>query len=113
MFGAIRKNVAIKRPGQGSWQGKKWVDGPIEGLVIQASVQPLKGEDLERLPEARRKLASFSLFTESQLKAAEENQNNPDIAVIDGQEYEVERVEPWQNGLINHYKAIVVRRQPS
>lgn len=35
---------------------------------------------------------------------------NPAIVVIDGYEYEVIHREPWQNGIIPHYKYFVVRR---
>lgn len=41
---------------------------------------------------------------------SEKGLGNPAIIVIDGFEYEFFHREPWQNGLINHYKYYVVRK---
>jgi hypothetical protein len=35
----------------------------------------------------------------------------PAIVVIDGFNYEVKHREPWQNGIIPHYKYYVVRKR--
>lgn len=37
--------------------------------------------------------------------------SNPAIVMIDGFEYEVQHREPWQNGIISHYKYYVVRKK--
>lgn len=37
--------------------------------------------------------------------------SNPATVIIDGYEYEFIHREPWQNGIISHYKYYVVRKQ--
>lgn len=41
---------------------------------------------------------------------SEKGLGNPAIVVIDGFEYEFIHREPWQNGIISHYKYFVVRK---
>jgi len=41
---------------------------------------------------------------------SDKGMGNPAIVVIDGFEYEFIHREPWQNGIISHYKYYVVRK---
>jgi len=110
----FRKPITVKRPTAGSYVNGLWVatSTPTE-IIIQASVQPATTEDLQSLPEGRRQLGAYKLYTDTQLQSVLENANNPDIVVINGEDYEVAQVEPWQNGIVNHYKILAVRIQPA
>jgi len=75
--------------------------------TIYASVQPTTPDDLQILPEGRRQNKSYKLFTSSNLKDLQSQ--NPDQLEIDGERFEVIKVEKWSNNIINHYAAIVTR----
>jgi hypothetical protein len=38
-----------------------------------------------------------------------QNTQNPDIAIVDGMQFEVIMEASWQNNVINHYKYIVAK----
>lgn len=113
-FNVFRKPLTVKRPSGGSYVNGVWVDdtAPTE-TTVQASVQPATTEDLQSLPEARRQLGAYRIYSTTKFQSLEEDVNNPDIVVIGGFDFEVAQVQPWQNGVIPHYKAIAVRVQPT
>lgn len=79
---------------------------------IKGSVQPLDGNTMETLPENKRELETYRLYTKTQLFTTREvggSKLKADQVEIFGKTFEVIRVEPWQNSLISHYKAIVSR----
>jgi len=84
------------------------VAGTPTSSTIQASVQPLTPHEVEQLPEGRRNQKNFWLFTDTELnmKTAE----NPDLVTIDGEDFEVMKVHPWQNGVISHFKILVMKK---
>jgi len=112
-FNAFRKDVTVKRYADGAYVNGVWVEGAETTLTVKASVQPATTEDLQSLPENRRQLGAYRIYTDSELKSVVENANNPDKVVIDSTDYEVAQVQPWKNGLIEHYKALAVRVQPT
>jgi len=84
-----------------------WVEGTLTPFTFITSVQPLKGSELQMLPEGRRDSTSYTLFTDTKLRKLKEE--NPDIVIIDDEQLEVFKRENWQNGIINHYECIVVK----
>lgn len=89
----------------------KWVDGANSvGLTIQASVQPLLGKDVKTLPENRRSVESYVVYTKTNLTVLDELTGlRGDTVVIGGKNYEVVARHDWQNGIVDHYKYIVQR----
>ena len=78
--------------------------------TIQASIQPLKANEMQLLPEGRRDTESFRLYTDTQLFTAQTSTHkNADIVEFYGNEYEVLSCATWQNNVINHYKSIVIK----
>ena len=65
------------------------------------------------LPEGRRDKAAFRIYSDIELLPADETTKvNADLVDIDGgtnYEYEVVANKPWQNNIINHHMAIVVK----
>jgi len=113
MGNPFRKPVTMLRPPAGQYVDGRWTEGaPVESSIL-ASVQPASGQDMESLPEARRTMATYRLYTDTQLYEALENVRNPDIVVLFGEEYEVVKVFPWRNGVLEHWKVLASRRQPS
>ena len=98
---------------------KSAVDTYVKGVLqvaaastvsITASVQPLKPNEMELLPEGRRESEAFRLYTSTKLFPAEDStKKNADIVSIDGKNFEVLSCATWQNNVIPHYKAIVVK----
>lgn len=112
-FGVFRKPVTVTRPAQGSFVNGIWVDGTTTTLTIDASVQPANTNDLQSLPENRRTLGVYVLYSDVPFQSAIENKQNPDIVKINGEDYEIAKSMPWQNDVVSHYKAMAVRVQPS
>ncbi len=112
-FNVFRKPLTVKRPAGGSYVNGKWVEsGAPSEITIKASVQPATTEDLQSLPENRRQYGAYRVYSSTQFQSLEEDENNPDVVVIGGNDYEIAQVQPWQNGIVPHYKAIAVRVQP-
>jgi hypothetical protein len=74
-------------------------------LTIEASVQPLRGRELERLPEGLRSSEVMQVFTTTELKT-QSTSHEPDVIAIDGESWQVEIVERWKD-LGNFYRAVV------
>lgn len=106
----FRKAVTVRRPPAGAYVDGRWVEGVPSEFSILASVQPANGEDLQALPEGRRKDAVYKLYTDTVLlSASPEAKRNPDRVVLFGEEFEVRNCQPWQNNVIPHFKVIVSR----
>ena len=108
----FRRPLQVTRKLAGSYDDAgKWVDGATSKvLTIQASVQPLLGKDVKTLPENRRSLESYCLYTNTNLTILDELTGlRGDMVVINGKNYEIVARHDWQNGLIDHYKYIVQR----
>jgi hypothetical protein len=110
-FAVFRRTVSIRRPAAGSTTKGRWVEGSYSAFDVEASVQPVRPEEMALVPENRRHLARYSLFGDTELRAANEHtQTNADLATVDGEEMEVLGADHWQNGIISHYRAVVGSR---
>lgn len=105
-----RKTLEVKRFAAGSYVKGDYVEGADNTFNITASVQPLRGKEMELLPEARREFQAYKLYSDTQLLTVNTSETkNPDQVKIDGVWHEVLIVQDWQNIIINHYKIIVSR----
>ena len=103
-----RKALTVERSIGGTMSYGRYTEGTPTTLAITASVQPLRPDEMQLLPEGRRPEESFRLYTDTRLLTANRGTNkNADIVTIDGTRYEVLSCATWQNDIINHYKAIV------
>jgi hypothetical protein len=104
---SFRKHtLTVKRRASGDYDASGFfkVSGPDTEFTIYASVQPMTGSEMLLLPENRRELETKKIFTSTELYGIEKgNSVNADIIIIDGDEFEVVRVYPWKNNVINHY----------
>lgn len=108
--GGFRKLVTGNRSQPGSYVDGVWVNGTTEPISFYSSVQPAPAEDLETLPEARRTSEAYNLFTCSELfPTSKERDAESDTVDLFGRDFEVVSVSKWQNNVINHYKALVVK----
>ena len=101
----------VRRDGGSYDDDGNWVGGTPVTFQIKSSIQPLRGEDMESLPEARRKKATYKIYPEiidkSFLPLGTVDEDNPDELIIYGRTYEIYRLENCANDLINHQKAFL------
>jgi hypothetical protein len=69
-------------------------------LSIRGSVQPATGEQLQSLPENRRDVESYMIYTDTALETQ-------DIIEINAVDFEVQGRDSWQNNIINHNAYLV------
>ena len=83
-------------------------------IPITASIQPLSGEEMVMLPEARREKEIYKMFTSFQVHTLTDE--NPDQVQFFGKTFEVYEVKPWQNTVVltpvQNYCYYVMRIQP-
>jgi hypothetical protein len=105
---SFRHAVTVTKRTTGTLVDGIYTDAASTSSVIQASVQPAGDSDVQTLPEGRRERKAFRLYTDSELVSLQESEN-PDRVYLYAEDYEVVTKNPWQNGVINHFKYIVVK----
>ncbi|MFC3227334.1 hypothetical protein ACFOGJ_08845 [Marinibaculum pumilum] len=108
----FRKPLTVRRKLPGAWANGVWVDGSDVDLSIMASVQPATPEDMQSLPEGRRNMAAYRLYTSTELRSSEDDETNPDRVTLFNDDYEITQVGRWQNGIRSHYRAIATKARP-
>lgn len=113
LLNPFRKPRTFYRPqtgGDNPNTGKYEPDpSPLE-ITINASLQPVTGEELKQLPEGRRTDQTYKLYSSVQFKTLKEGiGQQPDYTIIDGFVFEVIMSQRWGNDVINHYKAIIAK----
>jgi hypothetical protein len=104
---SFRREFTIKQKVAGTVVDGAFIEGAVTTSTIQASLQPLKPEDIQQLPEGRRNSKVSFIITSTRLNLV--TSANPDIVVVDSEDYEVDKEEAWQNNVINHYKYLIVK----
>ena len=108
IFNVFRKDLVVIRK-NGSFVDGIFIEEVPTIFDIKASVQMTEAEVLQTLPEGYRTLESYTLYTDKELKTANEGVSNPDIVIIDGKYFNVVKVSPWKNGLLEHFEIVVVK----
>ena len=93
----------------GAYVDGVWTQTASAPYNVRCSKQPMSPAAMLALPEGRRELRSFVLFTSRKLNDV--NSQNPTRVTIEGEEYEVFSCNPWENKIINHFEVIVQRMQ--
>jgi hypothetical protein len=134
LFPAV--TILVNRPlGPGSYVNGHWVPGPTQVLTLQGSVHPASGQKLQTLPEGKRDVVGFEIYSDQQLYASDPETMTPgdlvtfsawdllqdnngnaivdnagnNIALTQGWPFEIVWAKPWNNGLLPHCEAIAVR----
>jgi hypothetical protein len=106
--------VTVSRIAGGSWIKGVWTADSPESLQIKANIQPvLKSTDTMILPEAERSKEAIKVYTTSPLYQRLEGSSprEGDIISWDGKLFEVRKVSEYKMGILNHFKAIAVRKE--
>lgn len=97
----------VTRYAAGDYVAGKLTAGSTSTLSISASVQPVSGQELQRLPEGERVKDWLYVYTPTELNTRE-GKKAADKISIDGANYEVATVDDWatEGGF---YRALVQR----
>jgi len=108
---SFRKPVTVLREAPGAYVAGVFTQGARTSLTIEASTQPLSGQDMVNAPEGRRIDDMIKLYSDVPLIQALNGQQ-PDIVVWQGYGYEVSSMDVRQMGVVSHYKIFATRRMP-
>lgn len=103
--------VTRRRTAAGSWGSDgRFVDGATTDTAIRASVQSLRGREVERLPAGARASDWRVVYTDPNVLrvASPADSVAGDRVLVGGVEYRVERVDTYP-ALLAHDRAYVVR----
>lgn len=111
----FRKPHAVRSPSSGQYVDGEWQEGSYTESTGYFSVQSIKDtQEIEHLAEGRRIDDYRRLYSDEKLQVtndgAEGDGIQPALVQIDGFWYELTHREPWQNGIIPHYKYYCVRK---
>lgn len=106
--------VDVTRVEGGSLVKGIWRKGTPTTFSIKANIQPLlKGTDLQLLPEGDRTREVIKVYTTTPLLQRQEGSqaHEGDLISWDGKMFEVIRAITYKMGLLDHTKAICVRKE--
>lgn len=110
-----KKCITVYRQGAGSYVDGRWVAGTTSSFTIDANVQPgLKYNDTQMLAEGERSRKSLRVYTSTLLRGIKEGTSGNDCDYFtwtDGEVYEVRYITNYEMGVLDHYKAICLRRE--
>lgn len=99
------KPYQVTRSGGGEYVKGEWVEIAQQTLQIVASIQPLSGREIERLPEGDRiRESKKGYFVEAVRPSSEITGAAADLVLIEGKQFQVYNVEPWPH----YWKALLV-----
>jgi len=106
----FRRPLTVTRQQPGQYVDGIWQPGSTATLAIRASVQPATPDDVELLPSGQENNQAFTLYSDTALHVANEIDNTVgDLVQIGGLEYRAMARQPWQNGVVDHHKTVVVK----
>lgn len=113
---SFRKAHTLFRPQASALVDGYWVVPGFDEIAITASIQPATGKDMDNVPEGKRHRAIVAVFTDTEIKTAEQATSdtdpgtNPDEIERNGHRYEAVHAEDWDNDVINHDHALFARK---
>jgi len=108
---SFRKPYTVKRTVAGSYVSGVFVEGSETTLSIQASIQPVSGQDMVSIPEGRRSSDMVKVYTDTSLFSQGDagSGQSPDRVVWLGKDYEIYTKDVRQMGVISHYKYFAIK----
>ena len=101
-----RGAVTRRRPTNGTYLNGRYEASAASDTIIQASIQPARGDDLLALPEGGRLHQMRKVYTDSEVRAGGGGQA-PDQLIDGADTYTVIMAAPYQSGVRSHFKVIV------
>jgi hypothetical protein len=103
----FRKSFKVQRKSAGFYKDGEFFAGAISEFLIQATVQPLSGNDLIVAQEGNRSVRGIRIYTNSVLNVTDTNKE-PDFIYFDCERYKITSVKKHQSMVISHYKYIAI-----
>ena len=101
-----KKPVVLHRTAAGTYTSGVWTPGATTDTTIMMSVQPLKGFEIQILPEGDRAKGSIRLKMDDPFQITDETAyTTADEVQYDGHWYKIISSEKWYG----HYEAIALR----
>lgn len=106
------EKLSVKRFGSSEWVNGRFQKGSETTFEIDASVQPLRGNEVKILPEHARTSESVKIYTSTRLREPDEkNQLAGDEITRDGKIFKIHSVMNYSIGTdIPHFKIIAVKQ---
>lgn len=99
----------VTRTAAGGNTAGRYTAGATSTFSIVASVQPVTGRYLRVLAEGQRADEARLIFTSTELRTRTPT-NEPDLLAVDGETWEVFRVNRWQHLGETHYVVMASRK---
>lgn len=101
----------VTRTAAGARTLGRYAPGATSTFTIAASVQPLTGREIKALPEGDHADEHRVVYTTTELRTLMASVGAPDSVSIDGEAWDVARVEKWPGPSgTTHYRARVSRK---
>lgn len=105
---SFRKSIIVTRT-TGSYVDGVWTANDPTTLTIKASVQPLRLDEMQAMPEGRRSSHVVKIYSDTELyPAIQGTGQNADQFTWQSKTWEVIACDAYQMGIISHYKALAV-----
>jgi hypothetical protein len=102
--------LTITRFAAGSYVNGLWVEGSSSQLTVSGTVQPVPGSILQTLPEGKRDRDMKLFICDSELFITNpDTGTSGDLVSIEGENWQVDSLQSWSNGILPHYEYILIR----
>lgn len=89
-----------------------WQNGSETEISFSGTFQPASGKELENLPEGKRSHSIYKIFAglENEFTSSDDlKQLEADCISLNGEVYQIIKVDKWDNGLLPHWEFLVER----
>lgn len=103
----LRYPVTIERKTGGRWNADGlWEDGTAETMTISASVQPLNAREYTAIAlEGNHTVRGVKIYTDVELYTDREKVREADVLLWQNARWKVVQCDPFQSGVISHFRA--------
>jgi hypothetical protein len=99
----------VTRTEAGTYTAGRYTPGPTSTFMIDASIQPASGRDLQVLAEGEHATEVRVVYTTTELRTRAPA-HDPDRITIDGEQWEVSKFERWEAFGNTHWRGMAARR---
>lgn len=107
--------LTLQRRNIGTLVKGRYVEATPYTVEVKANVQPLvRMTDKLMLPEADRSKKALVIYSQTPLRAMREGDGGWEadrFVWTDGDEYEIKSVTNYEMGVLNHFRAVAIRRE--
>lgn len=106
-------SLTLSRYALGSFSTGDYVKASPTTVVVQANVQPMKDREILQMPEADRTKIWLKVYSASEIRSNKEGAYDADRFEWQGDTFQVERVQNYSMGILNHWRATACKISPN